>query len=56
MRDEDHAIAKYYLEKDTQFEQGRMEEEAKDTREREIEKMFRAMEMEDAEEKKRTII
>ena len=32
-----------------------MEEEAKDNQQREIDKMWRAMQMEEAEEKKRTI-
>ena len=32
-----------------------MEEEAKSTREREIDKMWKVMQMEDEEEKKRTI-
>ena len=55
MRDEDHALAKFYLEKETVHEQTRMEEEAKSTREREIDRMWRAMEIEDVEEKKRQI-
>lgn len=48
-------MTKYYLERETVQEQGRMEEEAKVTREREIEKMYKAMMMEDGEEKKRVI-
>ena len=56
MRDEDQAVAKFYLEKDTRIEQGRMEEEARWTREREIDKMWKALEAEDAEEKKRMIV
>ena len=56
MRGEDHALAKHYLEMETRDEQTRMEEEAKSTREREIDKMWRAMQLEDEEEKKRTIL
>ena len=55
MGTEDQQLTKWYLEKETVHEQGRMEEEAKDTREREIEKMWRAMTMEDEEDKKRMI-
>ena len=55
MRAEDHALRKHYLESETRQEQGNMEEEAKETREREITKMWRAFQLEDAEEKKRTI-
>lgn len=33
-----------------------MEDEAKSTREREIDKMWKAMQLEDEEEKKRTIL
>ena len=56
MREEDQGLAKYYLEAETRQEQNRMEEEAKSTREREIDKMWRAMQLEDEEEKKRTIL
>ena len=56
MREEDHALQKHYLEKETRVEQANMEEEAKSTREREIDKMWKAMQLEDAEEKKRTIL
>ena len=55
MREEDHALQKFYLEKETRSEQGHMLEEAKSTRERELDKMFKVMYMEDAEEKKRQI-
>lgn len=55
MREEDHGLQKFYLERETKIEQARMEEEAKTTREREIEKMWRAILQEDAEEKKREI-
>jgi phage terminase large subunit-like protein len=56
MGEEDQRITKYYLQKETIKEQLRMEEEAKDTREREIEKMWKAMMTEDEEEKKRIIV
>lgn len=56
MRGEDHALRKHYLESETRVEQSNMEEEAKETREREINKMWRAHLLEDAEEKKRTIL
>ena len=56
MRDEDHELAKHYLDVETRREQNHMEEEAKSTREREIDKMWRAMQLEDEEEKKRTIL
>ena len=55
MRGEDHQLTKYYLEKEAMNEQIRMEEEAKITREREIDKIWRAMMIEDEEEKKRVI-
>ena len=55
MRSEDHQLTKYYLEKEAMNEQVRMEEEAKITREREIDKIWRAMMIEDEEEKKRVI-
>ena len=55
MREEDHQLTKYYLERETANEQTRMEEEAKITREREIDKMWKAMMIEDEEEKKRVI-
>ena len=56
MRDEDHELAKHYLDVETRREQNHMEEEAKSTREREIDKMWKAMQLEDDEEKKRTIL
>ena len=55
MRDEDHQLTKYYLEQETANEQARMEEDAQMTREREIDKMWKAMMLEDDEEKKRVI-
>ena len=55
MGNEDQKLAKYYLEEETKNEQFRMEEEAKSTREREIDKMWKAMQVENAEEKKRLI-
>ena len=55
MGSEDQKLAKYYLEEETKNEQFRMEEEAKSTREREIDKMWKAMQVENAEEKKRLI-
>ena len=55
MRGEDHALQRLYLERETRNEQVRMEEEAKDNQQREIDKMWRAMQLEDAEDKKRTI-
>lgn len=55
MGEEDRKLLKYYLERETAIEQGRMEEETRGTREREIDKMWRAMQLEDAEEKKRII-
>lgn len=55
MRGEDQQLTKYYLERETAEEQDRMEDDAKVTREREIDKMWRAMMMEEGEEKKRTI-
>ena len=55
MGDEDRQLLKYYLERETAFESARMEEEAKSTREREIDKVWKAMMLEDAEEKKRVI-
>ena len=55
MRGEDHALQRLYLERETRNEQLRMEEEAKDNQQREIDKMWKAMQMEEAEEKKRTI-
>ena len=55
MRAEDQQLAKYYLEEETAKEQNRMEEEAKSTREREIEKIWKAMLLEKDEEKKRLI-
>ena len=56
MRGEDHALQRLYLERETRNEQLRMEEEAKDNQQREIDKMWRAMQIEEAEEKKRTIL
>ena len=56
MRGEDHALQRLYLERETRNEQVRMEEEAKDNQQREIDKMWRAMQIEEAEEKKRTIL
>ena len=55
MGDEDRQLLKYYLERETAFESARMEEEAKSNREREIDKVWKAMMLEDAEEKKRVI-
>ena len=55
MRGEDHALQKHYLQKETANEQGRMEDEAKSQREREIEKMWKAMQVEDREIKARLI-
>ena len=55
MREEDHALQKFYLQQETRIEQNNMEEEAKSTHEREIDKMWKAMLLEEAEEKKRTI-
>lgn len=55
MREEDHALKKFYLQQETRNEQNNMEEEAKSTHEREIDKMWKAMLLEEAEEKKRTI-
>ena len=55
MREEDHALQKFYLQQETRNEQNNMEEEAKSTHEREIDKMWKAMLLEEAEEKKRTI-
>ena len=55
MGDEDRRLLKYYLERETAIESNRMEEEAKSNREREIDKMWKAMQIEDAEEKKRII-
>lgn len=52
---EDQQLSKYYLEKETRAEQLRMEEETKSTREHEIDKMWKAMQMENTEEKKRII-
>lgn len=46
---------KYYLERMTAIESSRMEEEAKESHEREIDKMWKAMVLEDSEEKKRII-
>ena len=56
MREEDHALQRYYLEAETRIEQNNMEEEAKSAKEREIEKIWKAQLLEDAEEKKRTIL
>lgn len=55
MGDEDQKITKHYLEKETIREQFKMEDEAKSTREREIDKMWKAMMTEDEEDKKRMI-
>ena len=55
MGSEDHGLQKFYLEKETRFEQVRMEEEAKDSRTNEIDKMWRAMQDEDVQEKARMI-
>ena len=55
MGEEDQKLAKFYLEVETKKEQVHMEEEAKSTRKREIDKMWRAMQVENAEEKKRLI-
>ena len=55
MGSEDQQLSKYYLERETDHEQRRMEEEAKSTREREIDKMWKAMQLEESEEKKRII-
>ena len=55
MREEDHQLTKFYLERDTAKEQNRMEEDAQITREREIDKMWKTMMQEDEEEKKRVI-
>ena len=55
MGDEDRQLLKYYLERETADESARMEEEAKSTREREIDKVWKAMMLEDSEEKKRII-
>lgn len=55
MGDEDRQLLKYYLERETAFESARMEEDAKSTREREIDKVWKAMMLEDTEEKKRVI-
>ena len=55
MGTEDQQLTKYYLEHETAQEQVRMEDDAKSTREREIDKMWKAMLLEEAEEKKRTI-
>ncbi len=52
---EDHSLQKYYLEKETFGERKRMEEEAKDTRSNEIDKMWKAMQAEDKQEKARLI-
>lgn len=52
---EDKALIKYYLEKGTENEKKRMEDEAKSQRSHEIEKMWRAMQTEDSEEKSRMI-
>ena len=56
MLDEDEKLHAMYLKEETKDEQGRMEEEARWTREREIDKMWKALEAEDAEEKKRMIV
>lgn len=55
MAQEDQHIAKYYLEKNTEAESKRMEEEAAAAHQREIDKVWKAMLAEDAEEKKRVI-
>ena len=55
MGEEDRKLLKFYLEQESAFEQQRMEEDARSTREREIDKMWKAMLQEDAEEKKRQI-
>ena len=55
MGDEDRKLLKFYLERETAAEQSRMEEDARSTREREIDKMWKAMQLEDEEEKKRVI-
>ena len=55
MGTEDQQLTKHYLEHETRLEQDRMEEDAKSTREREIDKMWKAMMLEDGEEKKRII-
>lgn len=52
---EDQQLMKYYLERMTAIESSRMEEEAKESHEREIDKMWKAMLLEDSEEKKRII-
>lgn len=56
MRSEDHQLQKYYLERETARQQAKMEEEAKETRSREIEKQWKAIMLEDEEEKKRQIL
>lgn len=56
MREEDHQLQKYYLEKETNRQMMKMEEEAKETRSREIEKQWKAIMLEDEEEKKRQIL
>ena len=53
---EDTQLQKLYLEQDTRREQARMEEEAKDQRSREIDRIWKAMQAEDAEEKQRLIL
>lgn len=55
MREEDHALQKFYLQQETRNEQNNMEDEAKSTHEREIDKMWKAMLLDETEEKKRTI-
>ena len=55
MGEEDSKLLKYYLERENAFEQARMEEEAISFRTREIDKMFKAMMLEEGEEKKRVI-
>jgi len=52
---EDHALQRLYLKQETHNEQVSMEEEAKSSREREIEKMWKAMQTEDRDEKARLI-
>merc|ERR1712060_403356 len=46
MSAEDTQLQKLYLEQDTRQEQVRMEEEAKDSRSREIDRIWKAMEQE----------
>lgn len=55
MGSEDRELTKYYLDKETDNEQKRMEEETKAQRSHEIEKMWKAMQVEEGEEKQRLI-